>query len=405
MSAHVDTGIQGRLAENIAFFGRALRAAGLPVGPGHVLDAVAALETAGLGERDDLYWTLHAVFVSRHEESVVFEQAFRLFFRKRAYIERLMQMLMPVATDRAIRPAEAASKRVRDALFDGIENTATPPKKRIVEIDATFTASPDELLKSKDFEQMSAEELLAARRALKRLALLSDEVVTRRSIPAGKGKRVDMRRTLRAALSTGGQFAALRHRAPERTKPPIVALLDISGSMSAYSRVMLHFLHALAEDGRRVDTFLFGTRLTNVTRQLKRRDPDEALAACTRAVPDWQGGTRIAASLHGFNKLWSRRVLGARATVLLVTDGLERDDAGLEAEMDRLSRSCRRLVWLNPLLRYDGFEAKARGVRAMLPFVDEFRSIHSLKSIEELVAALGHAHARDADPKRWLRPG
>ena len=395
----------GKLPENIAYFARALRAAGLRVGPGHVLDAVQAIEASGIGSKDDLYWTLHAVFVSRHEDSFVFDQAFRLFFRKRAYIERLMQMLMPMTTDRASKPADPASKRVQKALFDGIESSVPPPKKQVIEIDATFTASTDELLKAKDFEQMSVEELAAAKMALRRLALQADEITTRRLKPSSKGKRVDMRRTLRAGLRTGGAFVTLSRRAPIRMEPPIVALLDISGSMSSYSRLMLHFLHALGENGRRVDTFLFGTRLTNVTRQLTRKDPDEALMACARAVPDWQGGTRIAGSLHAFNKLWSRRVLGSRATLLLVTDGLERDDLGLEPEMERLAKSCRRLIWLNPLLRYDGFEAKARGVRAMLPFVDEFRSIHNLRSVETLVAALGKAHARDADPRRWLRAG
>jgi uncharacterized protein len=182
-----------------------------------------------------------------------------------------------------------------------------------------------------------------------------------------------------------------------------VALCDISGSMSQYTRVFLHFLHALTGERRRVHTFLFGTRLSNVTRQLKAKDPDEALAACSKAVPDWSGGTRIASSLHAFNRDWSRRVLAQGAIVLLVTDGLERDDTGLEAEIARLSRSCRRLVWLNPLLRYDGFQPKARGIRVILPHVDEFRSVHNLKSIADLVAALGAETARDADPKRWLK--
>jgi uncharacterized protein with von Willebrand factor type A (vWA) domain len=189
-------------------------------------------------------------------------------------------------------------------------------------------------------------------------------------------------------------------------QPPIVALCDISGSMSQYSRLMLHFLHALSER-RRVQTFLFGTRLTNVTRQLRLKDPDEALASCSEAVKDWSGGTRIASALRAFNRDWSRRVLGQGATVILITDGLEREEKGeagidLSAEMDRLHRSCRRLIWLNPLLRYEGFSARARGVRLMLPHVDEFRPGHSLEAIGDLVGALSEGGGRDSDPRRWL---
>jgi uncharacterized protein with von Willebrand factor type A (vWA) domain len=183
-----------------------------------------------------------------------------------------------------------------------------------------------------------------------------------------------------------------------------VALLDISGSMSQYTRLFLHFLHSITDARKRVTTFLFGTRLTNVTRAIRQRDPDEALAACSLNVADWSGGTRIATSLYAFNKHWARRVLGQGAVVLLITDGLERDaDDTLSFEMDRLHRSCRRLIWLNPLLRFDGFEARAKGVRIMLPHVDELRPIHNLDSMIGLVRALSGAPAKGCDPKSLLR--
>ena len=197
---------------------------------------------------------------------------------------------------------------------------------------------------------------------------------------------------------------ALATREPALRHPPLVALCDISGSMAEYTRLFLHFLHTLTDARRRVHTFLFGTRLTNVTRALKSRDPDEALARCSAQVQDWSGGTRIATCLHGFNRQWSRRVLGQGAVVLLFTDGLERDGvADLTVEMDRLHRSCRRLVWLNPLLRFDGFEARAQGIRAMLPHVDEFRPIHTLASMDQLTRALSADGSGEADPRRWLR--
>jgi uncharacterized protein with von Willebrand factor type A (vWA) domain len=219
-----------------------------------------------------------------------------------------------------------------------------------------------------------------------------------------RGRAIDMRRTLRASLKAGGKLIDLKYLGRRTRMPPLVALLDISGSMSEYSRLFLHFLHAVTDARKRVSSFLFGTRLTNVTRALKERDPDDALAACSASVADWSGGTRIASSLHAFNKRWARRVLAQGAIVLLITDGLERDpDKSLAFEMDRLHRSCRRLIWLNPLLRFDAFEPRAQGVRTMLPYVDEFRPIHNLESMAELCRALSAAGARAGNPRRWLQ--
>jgi len=249
---------------------------------------------------------------------------------------------------------------------------------------------------------MSAAEVAAAKDAIKRLVLGFDNVKTRRLTPHPHGHRIDFRRTLRSSLKAGGAVIDLRYRGPKIKQPPVVALLDISGSMSQYTRLFLHFLHTMTDARKRVSTFLFGTRLTNVTRALKEKDPDEALAACSASVLDWSGGTRIATSLAGFNKQWSRRVLTQGAVVLLFTDGLERDpDERLGFEIDRLHRSCRRLIWLNPLLRFSGFEAKARGIKVMLPHVDELRAIHNLESMRDLCQALSQ-HGSHVDPKTWL---
>ncbi|MCB1453796.1 MAG: VWA domain-containing protein, partial [Rhizobiaceae bacterium] len=202
-------------------------------------------------------------------------------------------------------------------------------------------------------------------------------------------------------LRTGGDLIIPRFRSVRTVQPPLVVLADISGSMSQYTRIFLHFMHALSEKRRRVHTFVFGTRLTNLTRQLRHRDPDEALEQASAAVADWSGGTRIGDTLHEFNRVWSRRVLSQGAVVLLITDGLERDDpGGLEAEMERLHKSCRRLVWLNPLLRFEGFEPRARGVQAMLPHVDELRAVHSLDALTDLCASLSASHG-PADLSRW----
>jgi uncharacterized protein with von Willebrand factor type A (vWA) domain len=278
-------------------------------------------------------------------------------------------------------------------------------QRQEAEADARLSVSAIEKLGRKDFAQMSAAEIAEAKRALQSLALPDDRLETRRLKASARG-RFDPRRTMRASLRAGGDIIMPAFRARAEVQPPIVALCDISGSMSQYSRLVLHFLHALGEH-RRVHAFVFGTRLTNVSRQLRLKDPDEALENCSGAVADWEGGTRIAAALHAFNRDWSRRVLGQGAVVLLITDGLERHDAAdgpdLAAEMDRLHRSCRKLVWLNPLLRFAGFEARASGVRTMLPHVDEFRAVHSLDAIKDLVAALSGVPGRDADPRRFLQ--
>jgi len=394
-----DTEGSGRLAENILYFARAIRAAGIPVGPGAVIDALEAVRAAGVGTHEDFYWTLHAVFVKRHEHSVLFDQAFRIFFRRRGYIDQLLAMMLPQAPP---RPPAAGATRVHEALFSGLEDKLKT--RREVEHDARMTVSDREVLQKKDFAQMTNAEIAAAKEAMRRLVLPFAQVRTRRLAPHPRGHLIDIRRTFRASLKGGGDFIDLRFIGPRLKPPPVVALLDISGSMSQYSRLFLHFLHALTDARKHVSTFLFGTRLTNVTRALKERDPDDALAACSASVPDWSGGTRIASSLHAFNKLWSRRVLAQGAIVLLITDGLERDaDDTLGFEIDRLHRSCRRLIWLNPLLRFEGFEARARGIRTMLPHVDEFRPIHSLDSMVTLVDALQRGGRRAGDAKAWMQ--
>jgi uncharacterized protein with von Willebrand factor type A (vWA) domain len=393
----------GRLAENIVYFARALRAAGIPVGPGAVLDALAAVRTAGVGTREDFYWTLHSVFVNRHEHTILFDQAFRIFFKRRGYLEQLLGMTLPQVPGTEPEKPKAGSQRVQEAMFSGL-NEQLKQEVRELDIDMRLTVSDQELLQKKDFAQMSAAEIATAKSAIKRLVLPLDEVKSRRLVPDRRGHIVDMRRTLRASMKGGGAFIDLKYLGPKTKIPPLVALLDISGSMTDYTRVFLHFLHAVTDARKRVHSFLFGTRLTNVTRSLKAKDPDEALAACSAQVMDWSGGTRIATSLHGFNKLWARRVLTQGAIVLLITDGLERDpDDKLAFEIDRLHRSCRRLIWLNPLLRYEGFEAKAKGVQAMLPHVDEFRPVHNLNSLTDLVRSLSAHGTRSQEGQAWLR--
>ena len=383
----------GQIADNVVGFARALRAAGLPVGPGAVIDALNALRLIDIGNRADVHTTLESIFVTRHEHALIFAQAFDLFFR---VVEDWKNMLDSVPLpDQARKPPPPASRRVQEALS---QPTITSEREAPQEQEIRLSVSDREVLQKRDFAQMSAAEIAEVTQAIAKMKLPQAELRTRRTRPDHRGLRLDLRRTLRGSLRTGGEIVDI-HRLGLIDKPaPIVALLDISGSMSEYTRMFLHFLHAITDARKRVSVFLFGTRLTNVTRALRARDPDEALAACSSVVEDWAGGTRIATSLHNFNKLWGRRVLGQGAIVLLISDGLEREaDSKLAFEMDRLHRSCRRLIWLNPLLRYDGFEPKAQGIKMMLPHVDEFRPVHNLSSIKGLIAALSPAipHRRD----------
>jgi hypothetical protein len=386
----------GKLAANVTHFARALRKAGLPVGTGRVVDAVRAVEAAGFTDKRDFYFALQACFVSRPEHRTVFAQVFRLFWRDPRFMEHLMALLTPIVrgVNEPHKPA-AAERRAAEALLDGAEGAPPPPSDegREIEFDATLTFSSDEKLKHLDFEQMSTAELALARRAIARLDLPVQPIASRRTRADPRGRTPDWRGTMRAALRSGGDVRRLSLRARRTRWPNLVALCDISGSMSSYSRMLLHFLHAAANakgaGWAQVHAFTFGTRLTNITRHLRQRDVDAALAAAGHEARDWEGGTRIGASLHAFNRDWSRRVLGQGAVVLLITDGLDRDDPErLRLEMERLQLSARRLIWLNPLLRWDGFAPRAQGVRAILPNVDAFRACHSLASLEDLVAAL-----------------
>jgi uncharacterized protein with von Willebrand factor type A (vWA) domain len=378
----------GRLAGNVVHFARVLRTAGIPIGTDKVMDAVRVLPEAGLERREDWHDTLAALFVTRREQQPLFDEAFERFWRDPAIEERVRALLLPKVEGRT--PRDASGGRLAEALYPAREDRRreleAPPE---VTVDATLTFSAGERLRTMDFERMSGEEWAAARRIVAGLRLPVPEVRTRRFAPSRRGRTVDLAATMRLMARRGGEIGAVVRREPRRRPPPLVVLCDISGSMHRYTRMFLHFLHALTRDRQRVSTFVFGTRLTNVTRPLRDRDVDEALAKVGAAVQDWAGGTRIGACLREFNFRWARRLLGQNACVLLVTDGLDRDDAGtLEAEMDRLHRSCRRLVWLNPLLRYDGFEPRASGIAAMLPHVDRFLPMHNLESLRGLAASL-----------------
>jgi uncharacterized protein with von Willebrand factor type A (vWA) domain len=372
--------MSGHLVANLMYFARTLRAAGLPIGPGKVLAAVEAVRTVGITNRADFYWALHAVLVNRRDQREIFDQAFHIFWRNPQLLEKMMSLVLPQLNAPGEPEGEEMIRRLAEAMHPGGAEM--------------------------DFEKMSLDELAQAKSAIKRMRLPEMAVPTRRFVADPAGARADMRATLRAALRAGGLIQLRRKR--RRTRPPpLVILCDISGSMHRYSRLFLHFMHAVTNDRDRVHTFLFGTRLTNVTRFLRHRDVDVALDKVTAAVEDWSGGTCIGQCLAEFNLVWSRRVLGQGAIVVFISDGLDRDAGdGLGKEMDRLHKSCRRLIWLNPLLRYDAFEPKSLGMRAILPHVDEFRPVHNLASLDDLAAHLSRPAPRRLEAAAaWRQTG
>ncbi|MEI9982051.1 MAG: VWA domain-containing protein [Aliidongia sp.] len=394
-----------RLVANLMYFARTLRAAGLPVGPGTLLTAVEAVRAVGLRDRRDFYWALHAVFVNRRDQREIFDQAFHIFWRNPQILEKALAMILPqTRVDTGPQPA-AMQRRLAEALAQAAAERQAPEQEEL-ELDAALTFSAREILQKTDFEQMGNDELAAAKSAIAKLRLPLMDVRSRRFTADPLGPRVDMRATLRAGLRNGADTIWLKRRRPKTLHPPLVILCDISGSMSRYSRIFLHFMHAVTNDRDRVHTFLFGTRLTNITRHLRHKDVDVALDKVTEAVEDWSGGTRIGEALAEFNRLWSRRVLGQGAIVLFISDGLDRAaGAGLEPVMERLHKSCRRLIWLNPLLRWDGFEPRSLGMRAILPHVDEFRPVHNLDSLQDLTQALSRpAFRRLEAAAHWRTP-
>ena len=388
---------RGRLAENVLYFVRVLRAAGLPVGPAKVIDAIAAVEAVGVANKTDFREALAAVLISRYEQMPLFEQAFDLFWRNPKLLEKMVASMLPRVLGRTgeedVPPDLPA--RLAQAMLPPKAPEARPDMDDEVDLDAALTFSSREILQKKDFATMTADELAQVKAMLARLKLPLPERPLRRTRPAAHGARIDLRATLRGMTGAAGAVAPLAWRARTRRAPPLVVLCDISGSMDRYARMLLHFLHAITNDGDRVHTLVFGTRLTNITRHLAHRDVDVALARVTSSVDDWAGGTRIGACLAEFNHRWSRRLLAQNAVVLLISDGLDAEAGeGLAFEVERLAKSCARLIWLNPLLRYAGFEARPAGIRAILPYVDDFLPVHNISSLRDISGALDPRRAR-----------
>jgi hypothetical protein len=386
----------GHLFRNLVLFGRALRGAGLAVDPARMLTLVRALEHVDVGRRQDFSMTARCCLVNRPQDLPIFDEVFRIFWRQIKDSTSTMD-LRSLGEQRRYRPPELAPPSQDDgAEGDGEEGE---PGDRVV---VTPTYSAREVLRAKDFAAYDADEVAHARRMMAELAWDVGSRRTRRW-SAGDGRMLDVRRTLRTGLRFGGELVELERRA-RRDKPrPLVLICDVSGSMEQYTRMLLHFMHAVFARRGRVEAFLFATRLTRVTRQLAHRGVDRAVSEVAQAVPDWAGGTRIGDAFKTFNYRWSRRVLGSGAVVLVISDGWDRGEpATLSAELARLQRSCHRLIWLNPLLGNVDYQPLTRGMQAALPFVDDFLPVHNLASLEQLARHLNRLSPRA--PLRRQRP-
>ena len=393
----LNTGSGEKLSDNVLYFARVLRSAGIPIGSGRILEAIEAINKIGLADKSIFYWALHSVFVHKNEHREIFDQTFKIFWKNPKLLEKMMQLALPKLNTGTPETSDAdINRRVQEAFnTDNIseDNYVDASTEDELEFDAVMTYSESELLQGMDFEQMSSDEINKAKKVIAQMNLSIPQVKSRRFKSSSLRRKIDLRQSLKGANKFCGEYIPLRYKSRKDKSPPIIAICDVSGSMSRYSRMLLHFMHVLTTLRNDVHTFLFGTRLTNVTRFLRFKDVDEALAATSSAVEDWSGGTRIGDCLKEFNFNWSRRVLGPGAIVLFITDGLDRGGGiGLSKQIKLIQKSSKRLIWLNPLLRYKEFAPKPTGVKAILPHVDEFRPIHSLESMDQLVNALSETN-------------
>jgi uncharacterized protein with von Willebrand factor type A (vWA) domain len=384
---------ESRIADNVVLFCRTLRKAGLPVGPGQVIEAAQAILATGIQRRDDFRVALRTVLVKDPSQRRVFDQAFHIYFRNPRLLERMMALMLPTLEQIGSAEPSSTDTAIRRLLEAMATSSRRDDEDAILEIDYAGSWSPSEVLRQKDFEQMSLDEQRQARQILRDAQHLFRAVPTRRFRASPRGRRIDVRRTARQMFRNNGQLVELATRRRYSRPPTLVLLCDISGSMSGYSRMFLHFAHALSASAQTVHSFVFGTRLTNISHWLDDRDVDRALTRVSGEVEDWDGGTRITECLRRFNVDWGRRVLAGRSIVILLSDGLERQSVSeLGFEMARLRRTTDELIWLNPMLRYEQFEPRAQGIRAMLPHVDRFLPAHNIASLTDLADRLSGRH-------------
>ena len=379
------------LFHNLLHFSRLLHSAGLDVHAGRMPDVTAALDHIDIGNRSDFYFTLRTLLIHRHQDLEPFDEAFRVFWRRRPD-DRSTMDLRALGERRRFSNPQVDFPAKQPAASDN--DTALPTLPEVVDRIAAMSYSSREVSRTKDFAEFTERELKEAKAMLDGLRWEPELRQTRRWIP-GPGTRADLRRLIRKNMSCGGELLEIPARVRKEKRRPLILLCDISGSMERYSRMLLHFIHTLSDRMDRVEAFLFATRLTRITRELADRGVDEAILKISRQVSDWSGGTRIGDSVRAFNVNWARRTLAHRSVVLVISDGWDRGDPELlHTEIGRLRRTCHRLIWLNPLLGSPDYQPLTRGMRAALPFIDDFLPVHNVDSLEALAVHLNSVSVR-----------
>ena len=373
----------GNLLRNCVLFGRMLRALGVEITPTQMVDLVDSLQHVNIGHRQDFKNSARTVLISRREHLPLFDQAFDLFWQARER-DTLLEMNLGELLQ---KPQEQKIEVYRRSPEK--ENGEKPPLDEEPEEERVLTYSDLEILRQKDFSRLDQEEMAAVRRMMLKTEWHLEPRRTRRTVRSTRGDILDLRRTVRQNLRHGGELLRLARKERKVKRRPVVLICDISGSMERYSRVLLQFIYVVTSHLDRVESFVFSTRLTRITRELRRRNIDDALREASAVVHDWAGGTRIGEAIKSFNYDWARRVLGQGAIVMIISDGWDRGDIELlEREMDRLHRSCHRLIWLNPLLGAVDYQPLVRGIKAAMPHIDDFLPVHNLASLEQLAELL-----------------
>ncbi|HCL26528.1 MAG TPA: CoxE [Dehalococcoidia bacterium] len=392
-----DAGPDGHILHSLTLFGEMLRRVGLDIGSGNILDLVRATEHVSIGKRGEFYQAARSILVHRKQDLPIFDEAFKVFWRKPTDSSSTMD-LRSMGEQRRFRKPQVGAGQDEDPGDAGTIQ-GEPDDDSVQNVDLSRTYSAVEVLRQKDFSEFTSREMAEARRMMTGLSWDLGQRRTRRLTPGGQGQ-LDLRRTMRKSLRYGGEFLELSSRSPKYKNRSLVLICDVSGSMERYTRILLQFIHTIAGGFDQLEAFLFATRLTRITRSLKYRSIDQSIDEVSKAVPDWAGGTRIGEAIKSFNYQWLRRVLRGQAVVLIISDGWDRGDPELLArETSRLQRSCHRLIWLNPLLGSPDYQPLTQGMKAALPYVDDFLPVHNLNSLESLAR-----HLSALGPDRNLGP-
>ena len=380
-----------KLVDNILFFSRILRSTGIPIATNQVINSINAISSIGISNRHNFYYTLKTCLINDQHHFYIFDQAFKILFKQTEVLQKNNNELLENFGEQKNENEKFSnntSNRIIDALFPKLEKLKKNQllSQDEIPVNNKISYSSNEKLSHQDFETMSTAEIVNAKVAISKFSIESKKIKSRRLIPNNLGKYIDPKRTFIKNIKNGSSSIVLNYKSNKLETSPLIILCDISGSMSSYSRMFLHFMHVIMDKRRNVSTFLFGTRLTNISKYLKNHDIDLALESVSKKVVDWSGGTRIGECIRDYNKNWSKRVQNGNSTVLIITDGLDRGSShNLEKEMQRLNKTCYKIIWLNPLLRYEKFEPKVNSIKTILRHVDKHVPIHNINSIKRLV--------------------